>query len=39
MITLSDALAALREMRHEITLDEKVRRGAARALRRMFEVG
>ncbi len=39
MITLADTLAALREMRHEIVLDENVRRGAERALQRMLELG
>jgi quinolinate synthase len=39
MITLADTLAALSEMRHEIVLDETVRRGAERALRAMFELG
>lgn len=39
MITLSDTLVSLRERRHEITLDEDVRGGAEKALRRMFELG
>lgn len=38
MITLEDTLRSLELMRHEITLDEEVRRGAERALRRMFEL-
>jgi len=38
MITLEDTLQSLRLMRHEITLDEEVRRGAEKALRRMFEL-
>ncbi len=38
MITLDDTLAALREMRYPIELDEDVRRGAERALRRMLEL-
>jgi len=39
MITLADTLEALRSMRHAIVLDENVRQGAERALRRMFELG
>ena len=39
MITLEGTLAALETMTHEITLDEEVRCGAERALRRMFELG
>ena len=38
MITLEDTLESLRSMRHEITLSEEVRRGAEKALRRMFEL-
>lgn len=38
MITLEDTLAALRQMRFEITLPEEVRRGAEKALRKMFEL-
>src|SRR5258706_832507 len=38
MITLADTRAALDLMRHEIVLDEEVRRRAARALTRMFEL-
>jgi len=38
MITLEDTLAALRHMRFEITLPEEVRRGAEKALRKMFEL-
>ncbi|TAK07439.1 quinolinate synthase NadA, partial [bacterium] len=38
MITLEDTLQSLQLMRHEITLDEEVRRGAEKALRRMFEL-
>jgi quinolinate synthase len=38
MITLEDALESLRSMRHEITLSEEIRRGAEKALRRMFEL-
>ena len=38
MITLEDTLESLQSMRHEITLSEDVRRGAERALRRMFEL-
>jgi quinolinate synthase len=38
MITLEDTLAALRCMRHEITLSGGVRQGAAKALRRMFDL-
>jgi quinolinate synthase len=37
MITLEGTRDALRDMRHEIRLDEEVRRGAARALARMLE--
>jgi len=39
MITLDGTLASLETMKHEITLDESVRLGAERALRRMFELG
>ncbi|HEY1374988.1 MAG TPA: quinolinate synthase NadA [Candidatus Binatia bacterium] len=39
MITLADTRAALEEIRHEIVLDESVRRRAARALARMLELG
>ncbi|HEY1270117.1 MAG TPA: quinolinate synthase NadA [Candidatus Binatia bacterium] len=39
MITLADTLASLRLMRHEIVLDEDVRRRAERALARMLELG
>lgn len=39
MITLEDTLKSLQLMRHEITLDEDVRRRAEGALRRMFELG
>jgi len=39
MITLEGTLKSLENMRHEIALDEEVRRGAERALRRMFELG
>ncbi len=38
MITLEDTLASLRLMRHQITLDEEIRRRAEAALRRMFEL-
>ena len=38
MITLEATRDALRARRHEITLDEEVRRGAARALERMLEL-
>jgi quinolinate synthase len=38
MITLTDTLESLRRLRHEITLDEDVRRRAEAALRRMFEL-
>jgi quinolinate synthase len=38
MITIEDTLDSLRLMRHEIALDEEIRRGAERALRRMFEL-
>ena len=38
MITLDYTLESLRSMRHEITLSEEIRRGAERALRRMFEL-
>jgi quinolinate synthase len=38
MITLEDTLKSLQLMRHEITLDEDVRRRAEGALRRMFEL-
>jgi quinolinate synthase len=36
MITLEDTLAALRCMRHEITLSENIHQRAEKALRRMF---
>jgi quinolinate synthase len=39
MITLEDTLKSLQFMRHEIILDEDVRRGAEKALRKMFELG
>jgi quinolinate synthase len=39
MITLEGTLASLETLTCEITLDEQVRRGAERALRRMFELG
>lgn len=38
MITLDATLESLRTMRHEIVLDEEVRQGAERSLRRMFEL-
>jgi quinolinate synthase len=38
MITIDGTRDALRYLRHEITLDEDVRAGAARALRRMLEL-
>jgi quinolinate synthase len=38
MITIEGTRDALRYLRHEITLDEDVRAGAARALRRMLEL-
>ena len=38
MITLDDTLRALKEMRHPIELDEEVRAGAERSLRRMLEM-
>jgi len=38
MITLEGTCRALEVMQHEIVLDEEVRRGAERALRRMFEL-
>jgi quinolinate synthase len=38
MITLDDTLASLREMRFPIELDEEVRVGAERSLRRMLEL-
>ena len=38
MITLEDTLKSLELMRHEITLDEDIRRRAEGALRRMFEL-
>jgi quinolinate synthase len=38
MITLEGTLRSLQEMRHEIVLDEEVRAGAERSLRRMFEL-
>jgi quinolinate synthase len=37
MITLEDTLDALAKMRHRVELDEDVRAGAERALRRMLE--
>ncbi|MBI3449633.1 MAG: quinolinate synthase NadA [Acidobacteria bacterium] len=39
MITLDGTLESLETMTHEIDLDEGVRLGAERALRRMFELG
>jgi quinolinate synthase len=38
MITLDDTLRSLKEMRHEIVLEESVRAGAERSLRRMLEL-
>ena len=38
MITLPETRRALEEMRHPIELDEEVRRGAERSLRRMLEL-
>ena len=38
MITLEDTLRSLQLVRHEIALDEEIRRRAERALRRMFEL-
>jgi len=38
MITMEDTLEALRQMRFEITLPEEVRKGAERAVRKMFEL-
>jgi quinolinate synthase len=38
MITLENTAEALENMRHEIVLDEEVRAGAERSLRRMFEL-
>ena len=38
MITLENTVEALETMRHEIVLDEDVRAGAERSLRRMFEL-
>jgi quinolinate synthase len=38
MITLENTVDALENMRHEIVLDEEVRAGAERSLRRMFEL-
>lgn len=38
MITLENTLDALESMQHEIVLDEAVRAGAERSLRRMFEL-
>jgi quinolinate synthase len=38
MITLENTLDSLEHMRHEIVLDEEVRAGAERSLRRMFEL-
>jgi len=39
MITLEGTLKSLQLMRHEIILDEDVRRRAKKALRKMFELG
>ncbi len=39
MITLEATLRALERMEHEIVLDEAVRAGAERSLRRMLELG
>ena len=39
MITLEDTRRALEEMRFEIELDEEVRAGAERSLKRMLELG
>ena len=39
MITLEGTLKSLQLMRHEIILDEDVRRHAEKALRKMFELG
>jgi quinolinate synthase len=38
MITIEDTLHALERMQHEIVLDEEVRAGAERSLRRMLEL-
>lgn len=38
MITLQDTLDSLRSMRYKITLEEEVRAGAEKALRKMFEL-
>jgi len=38
MITLEGTLASLQELQHEISLDEDVRQGAERSLRRMLEL-
>jgi quinolinate synthase len=38
MITIEDTLLALERMQHEIVLDEEVRAGAERSLRRMLEL-
>jgi quinolinate synthase len=38
MITIEDTLQALERMQHEIVLDETVRAGAERSLRRMLEL-
>jgi quinolinate synthase len=38
MITLEDTITSLKVMRHEITLSEEIRKGAEKALRRMFEL-
>jgi len=38
MITLDDTLRSLKEMRHPIELEESVRAGAERSLRRMLEL-
>ena len=39
MITLEGTLRGLERMEHEVVLDEEVRVGAERSLRRMFELG
>lgn len=39
MITLEDTAAALRDLRHPITIEEDVRARAERAIRRMLEIG
>jgi quinolinate synthase len=38
-ITLENTLASLREMKHEIFIDEEMRRKALRAVERMLEIG